>query len=50
MTCKQCKGHLTHNDEYGMWCDKECGRDASVSFSVEDLVSNIFKVIKGIEK
>jgi hypothetical protein len=27
--CNACNGPLTHEDEFGHWCEKECGREAA---------------------
>ena len=29
LTCSECGGKITHTDKYGMWCERECGRDES---------------------
>jgi hypothetical protein len=33
ITCQECGGTITHSDEYGMWCDKECGREESMQIA-----------------
>ena len=35
ITCEVCGGPITHSDKYGMWCDKECGREMSIKASKE---------------
>lgn len=31
VTCLVCGGPTTHTDVYGIWCAKECGREACVA-------------------
>ena len=33
--CSTCGGSITHSDDYGMWCDKECGREDSIKASAQ---------------
>lgn len=35
VTCTVCGGPITHSDEYGMWCDNECGRERSIKAQEE---------------
>ena len=30
VTCEVCGERITHVDQYGMWCDKECNRKQAI--------------------
>lgn len=46
VNCKECGGSLTHADCYGMWCDKQCRRQASVDLAKACGVDDFFNSIE----
>lgn len=45
ITCDVCTGLITHSDEYGMHCAKECTRQEDI-----DALEGFIDTLKGLSK